>query len=55
MEIVRVRMNVGELDVVQLSGEEGADDLIKPGTAPRHVGLGDCRRFGSDGGMTVLV
>ena len=43
MEVGGVKVDVGELDVIQPAGAEGADDLVEPGADPRHFGLGDPR------------
>lgn len=41
MQVGRVEVDVGELDMVQGAGAERADRLIEPGTDPRYFGLAD--------------
>ena len=44
VEVGGVHVEVGELDVIQSAGAEGADGLIEPGADPGHLGLLDPRR-----------
>ena len=53
MQIGGVQIDVGELDVIEPAGAEGADDLIETGTDPRHLGLGD-PRVDAQGGDEVV-
>ena len=41
VQVGRVEVDVGELDVVQRPGAERADDLVQAGADPRDLGLGD--------------
>jgi hypothetical protein len=43
VEVGRVEVDVGELDVPERAGAERADDLVQAGADPRHLGLRDPR------------
>jgi hypothetical protein len=43
VQVGGVQVDVGELDVIETPGAEGADDVIETGADPRHLRLGDPR------------
>jgi hypothetical protein len=53
VEVGRVEVDVGELDVVQPARPECGDDLIEAGADPRDLRLGD-PRVDAEGGNQVV-